>query len=46
MTTLKAWMGEYLDTPEKARTTLSNMAVGAGVIGFVLTLLAVLTARV
>jgi hypothetical protein len=29
MATLRAWMGERLDTPEKARTTLSNIAAGA-----------------
>lgn len=46
MTTLKAWMGERLDTPEKARTTLSNIAVGGGVIGFLLTVAAVLIAQV
>jgi len=45
MTTLKAWMGERLDTPEKARTTLSNIAVGGGVVGLVLTLVAVVIAH-
>jgi hypothetical protein len=38
-------MGERLDTPEKKRTTLSNIAVGGGVLGTILTLLAVLTAH-
>jgi hypothetical protein len=46
MTTLRAWMGERLDTPEKARTTLSNIAAGGGVVGFVLTLVALLIAHV
>jgi hypothetical protein len=46
MTTLKAWMGERLDTPEKARTTLSNIAVGGGVVGLILTLVAVIIAHV
>lgn len=43
MATLKAWMNERLDTPEKARTALSNIALSGGVIGFVLTLVALLT---
>lgn len=46
MTTLKAWMDERLQTPEKARTTLSNIAVGGGAVGLVLTLVAVIIARV
>lgn len=45
MASFKAWMGERLDTPEKARTTLSNIAVGSGVFGAFLTLLAVLVSR-
>lgn len=46
MTTFKAWMGERLNTPEKARTTLSNIAIGGGVFGALLTLLAVLASRI
>jgi hypothetical protein len=45
MTTLKAWMGARLDTPEKARTMLSNIAVGGGVVGLVLTLVGVIIAN-
>ena len=46
MTTLKAWLGDRLETPEKARTTLSNIAVLGGVVGVVLTLIAVIIAQV
>lgn len=45
MKTLKAWMSERLETPEKAHATLSNIAMGGAVIGFLLTLMAVLTAN-
>lgn len=46
MTTLKAWIGDRLETPEKARTTLSNIAMFGGVVGVVLTLIAVIIAQV
>jgi hypothetical protein len=36
MDNLKAWMSKRFDTPEKARTTLSNIAFGGGLLGFVL----------
>lgn len=45
MTTFKAWMGKCLDTPEKARTTLSNIAVGGGVVGIILTVIALIIAQ-
>lgn len=44
-TTLKSWINSYLDTSEKARATLSNIAMGAGVVSFLLTLAAVITAH-
>lgn len=46
MTTLKAWLGDRLETPEKARTTLSNIAVIGGLVGVVLTVVAVIIAQV
>lgn len=45
MTALKAWIREQLDTPEKARTLLSNIALGGGVIGVALMIAAVLVAQ-
>jgi len=38
-------MNERLDTPEKARTVLSNIALGGGIIAVVLMLVGVLTAH-
>lgn len=45
MTTLKTWISKRFDTPEKVQITVSNIAAGGGVIGFILTLLALLTAH-
>lgn len=45
MTTLKAWMRERLNTPEKARTPPSNIAVAGGMIGLVLTIIGVIVAH-
>jgi hypothetical protein len=42
---LRVWINERLDTPEKARTVLSNIALGGGVIAAVLMLAGVLTAH-
>lgn len=41
----KNWIGARLDTPEKARTFISNVALGGGVVGLILLLLAVLSAH-
>lgn len=46
MRTLKAWIDNRLETPDKARTTLSNIAVFGGVVGVALTLVAVVIAQV
>ena len=40
MTTLKAWMGDRLNTPEKARSTLSTFAIAGGAFGFLLVIVA------
>ena len=40
MTTLKAWMGDRLNTPEKARSTLSTFAIAGGAFGFLLVVVA------
>ena len=42
---LKAWITRQLDTPEKARTVLSNIALAGGLVGFVLIIIGVLVAR-
>jgi hypothetical protein len=41
----RTWVNKRLDTPEKARTVLSNIALGGGIVGAVLILVAVLTAH-
>lgn len=42
---IKDWIANSLASPERARTTLSNLAVGAGLAGLALTLLAVIKAQ-
>jgi hypothetical protein len=46
MTTLKTWISKQFDTPEKAQIAVSDIAAGGGVVGFILTLLALLTAHI
>lgn len=45
MTKFKNWIGSRLDTPEKTRTFISNVALGGGVVGLILMLLAVVSAQ-
>jgi hypothetical protein len=40
MTTFKAWMGDRLNTPEKACSTLSTFAIVGGAFGFLLVVVA------
>lgn len=42
---IKQWLRQRMETPEKARTTLSNIAVCGGLVGFILTLIGVLVAH-
>ena len=45
MTSLKVWLRARLDTPDKARTTLSNIALGGGILGSILTVVSVIAAQ-
>jgi hypothetical protein len=45
MTTMKAWMGDRLNTPQKARSTLSTFAIAGGAFGFLLVVVAAFIGR-
>jgi hypothetical protein len=45
MIALKAGILRQLDTPEKARTVLSNIALAGGLVGVILMIVGVLVAR-